>query len=194
MLRYFMTNAAIQTPVPMTIDEYLVWDEEREVDGRFELHGGRIVKANAETHAHAVVKFRMAKALDRAIVQARLSCQVLPDGMAVAAGKDTVFEPDAQVYCGPTLANETLLVPSPVIVVEVLSPSPRRRDIGIKLTRYFLNESIQHYLIVVIEDRKIIHHQCAADGEIRTRIFASGDLVLDPPGLVVPVADVFGNA
>ena len=177
----------------MSIDDYLVWDEERAFDGRFELHGGRVVKANAETLAHAVVKFRMANALHRAIAQARLSCQVLPDGMAVAAGNDTVFEPDAQVYFGPPLADDTLLVRGPIIVVEVLSPSTRRNDIGIKMTRYFLNESIQHYLMVVIEDRKIVHHKRMPDGDIATRIVGSGDLVLDPPGIIIAVADVFAE-
>lgn len=190
---FAMKNAAFQSPPPMTIDEFLVWREEREFDGRFELHGGRVVEANAETLAHAVVKFRMAKALDRAILRAQLPCQVLPDGMAVTAGINTVFEPDAQVYCGERLADDSLLVPNPVIVVEVLSPSTRRRDIGIKLTRYFLNETIQHYLIVVIEDRKIIHHRRLSGGDIATRIVASGEILLDPPGLVLPVNEVFAE-
>ena len=189
-----MSNTAIQEPAAMTIEQYLVWDEEREIDGRFELHDGRIVRANAERVAHAVVKFKLSVALDRAIQRANLECQLLPDGMAVAAGKNSVFEPDAQVYCGPPLDGNTLLVPGPVIVVEVLSPSTQRRDFGIKMTRYFLNESIQHYLIVVIEDRKIVHHRRLPGGNIGTRIVANGDLVLDPPGLVVPMAEVFPDS
>ena len=177
----------------MTIDEYLVWDEEREINGRFELHDGRIVKANAERLVHAVIKMKIAAALERSIQRAGLPCQALPDGMAVAAGNNSVFEPDAQVYCGAALPGDTLLVPGPVIVVEVLSPSTRRRDIGIKMTRYFLNESIQHYLMVVIEDRKIVHHKRMPDGDIATRIVAGGDLVLDPPGLVLPVDEIFAE-
>ena len=177
----------------MTIEEYLAWDQEREIGGRYELHNGKIVEANAERLAHAVVKGRVYSALEKAIAQAGAPCQVLPDGMAVAAGKNTVFEPDAQVYCGPPLDDDTLLVPSPLIVVEVLSPSTRRKDIGIKMTRYFLNESIQHYLMVVIEDKKIVHHKRMPGGEISTRIIAGGDLELDPPGLIVPVAGIFGH-
>ena len=175
----------------MTIEQYLVWDGEREIDGRFELHDGRVVRANAERLVHAVVKFKIASALERAVQKARLACLVLPDGMAVAAGQNTVFEPDAQVYCGPPLADDTSLIPGPVIVIEVLSPSTRRNDLGIKMVRYFLDDSIRHYLIVVIEDRKIIHHRRAADGDIRTRIVASGDISLDPPGLVLPMAEIF---
>ena len=175
----------------MTIEQYLVWDEEREIDGRFELHDGRVVRANAERIVHAVVKFKIASALERAVERSKLPCQVLPDGMAVAVGRNSVFEPDAQVYCGPPLADDTLLVPVPVIVVEVLSPSTRRRDIGIKMTRYFLNESIQHYLMVVVEDRKIVHHRRLPGGDIATRIIASGELVLDPPGLVLPITEIF---
>ena len=177
----------------MTIEEYLVWDAEREIDGRFELHRGQVVKANAERISHAFVKGNIRNAFHNAIRARGLPCHALPDGMAVPVGDDTVFEPDAQVYCGERLAPDTVLIRHPVIVVEVLSPFTRRTDLGIKMVRYFLNESIQHYLIVVIEDRKIIHHQRASDVDIRTRIDAGGDIVLDPPGLVLAVADVFGD-
>ena len=186
-----MTIVASNLPTSMTVDQFLAWDDEREIEGRFELHDGRIVEANSERYIHSVVKHRIVVAFERAIERGGLPCVAVADGMAVAAGNNSVFEPDAQVHCGPPIDDDALLVPGPVVVVEVLSPSTRRKDIGIKMTRYFLNQSIQHYLMVVVQDRKIVHHKRMPDGNISTRIIATGDLVLDPPGLVVPMVEVF---
>ena len=51
--------------------------------------------------------------------------------------------------------------------------------------------SIRHYLIVDPEGAAITHHRRMESGTIETTVFSRGDLMLDPPGLVVPLADVF---
>jgi Uma2 family endonuclease len=63
-------------------------------------------------------------------------CEALPDGMTVRVEEQTAFEPDAVVYCGPRIDGDAVEVPSPVIIVEVLSPGSRSLDLGSKLYRY----------------------------------------------------------
>src|SRR5437868_4471900 len=63
----------------------------------------------------------------------KLPCHVMPDGMTVRIADTTAYEPDALIYCGPRLPPSSLLVPNPIIVVEVLSPSPQHIDAGTKL-------------------------------------------------------------
>lgn len=186
-----MSDADQKYPGRMNVAQFLAWSDEQEDGARFELHYGQVHKAQSERLDHAVVKSRVFMALRQAIVSAKLHCHALPDGMAVPIDEDMVFEPDAQVYCGVELSPETVLVRHPIIVIEVLSPATRRYDLTVKLINYFRNPSIEHYLVVAIGERKIIHYRRPREGEIDTRIIAQGALALDPPGLSLQIADIF---
>ena len=172
----------------MTVDEYLAWGEGRE--GRFELRDGAVVSMSPERLAHLETKGGVFLALSDAIRQAKLPCQVLPDGATVRISDRTAFEPDALVRCGPRLSPSTLEFQDPVIVVEVLSPSTEAYDRGAKLEGYFSLRSVQHYLIVDADRRKIVHHKRGAGDVIETRILAAGPLRLDPPGFDLTVEDL----
>ncbi|MDQ2884449.1 MAG: Uma2 family endonuclease [Actinomycetota bacterium] len=100
-----------------------------------------------------------------------------------------MYEPDALVSCGPRLPGETIIIPDPIIIVEVLSPSTQSVDLGSKLEDYFRIESVRHYLIVNAERQAIIHHERATDGSIATRIIRDGTVRLDPPG--IELQDIF---
>jgi Uma2 family endonuclease len=179
-------------PTPrMTVDEFLAWAEER--PGRYELCDGEVVAMSPEQALHARTKFAVQSALDRAIAAAHLPCRMLPDGMTVRVNERTAYEPDALVYCGPPLADAAVLVPEPIILVEVLSPSTRRVDATRKLTDYFRLPSVHHYLIVDAGHRVVIHHRRGAD-IIETRIAYEGELNFDPPGLTLAVADLLPRA
>lgn len=78
-----------------------------------------------------------------------------------------------------------------MIVVEVLSPGPAVRDHGAKLEGYFSLSSAIHYLILDADSRKTIHHKRGQGDVIETRIVSDGVSRLDPPGLEIPVADMF---
>jgi Uma2 family endonuclease len=175
-------------PPPMTVDEFLVWGEGRE--GRFELENGTVVAMAPERVEHAEAKAAIHAALAAACRAVGLGCRALPDGMTVRVDAGRAYEPDALVYCGPRLPREAVTVEAPVVVVEVLSPSTAQRDMADKLAGYFRVASIQHYLIVDPDGRRVIHHQRGEGDLVLTRIAAGGALVLEPPGLAVRVADL----
>ncbi len=174
----------------MTVDEFLVWAEAQ--PGRYELHGGEVFSMAAERTAHAKIKFAVQTSLVNGIRKAGLLCHMLPDGMTVRITNDTAHEPDALVYCGEELPPDAIEVPNPVIVVEVLSPSTRRIDASKKLGGYFSLQSVHHYLIVDPDGPPLIHHQRQADGTILTRLIPDGEVLLDPPGFSIQMADIFG--
>jgi Uma2 family endonuclease len=174
----------------LTVDEYLSWAAGQ--PGRYELYHGTVSMMSPEGAGHAEVKFAMQTALAAGIRARRLPCYMMPDGMTVRIDKQTAFEPDALVYCGAKVARAALEIPNPVIVVEVLSPSTRRIDVSKKLTLYFRLPTVAHYLIVDIEQRVILHHARSTGDTILTRIVREGTIELDPPGLELAVADVFG--
>ena len=56
-----------------------------------------------------------------------------PDGMTVELNPRAAFEPDALVVGPPPTDLNTMEIPNPVIVVDILSPSTAADDHGIKL-------------------------------------------------------------
>ena len=129
-----------------------------------------------------------------AIRRAGLPCEAVTDSVAVRITARTAYQPDALVYCGPRQPAKTREVAAPVILVEVLSPSTALRDDARKLVDYFTLPSVMHYLILDPVDRALVHHKRGDGGLIETRHASEGTLRLDPPGLDLAVADLFGEA
>ena len=175
----------------MTVDEYLAWAEDR--PGRFELYAGTVYAITPERAGHAKVKYAVQTALREAIRRAGIACHMLPDGMTVRIDAHTAHEPDALVYCGQEISDMALEVSSPVIVVEVLSPSTRHIDASAKLAGYFCVPAVQHYLIVDPDQRLVIHHARSEGDVVATRILHDGRIALDPPGIEVAVADFYSS-
>jgi Uma2 family endonuclease len=176
----------------MTVEEFLAWSERS--PGRYELVDGRIFAQAAERAAHAKIKGEVFVALREAIRRAGAPCHALPDGMAVRVDARTVFEPDAQVYCGPPLPDDALILETSIIVVEVISPSTGRNDALGKLEGYFRLSSVRHHLILSPDEPLVIHHARGEGETIETRIFLSGVVALDPPGLKLDLTEIYGAA
>jgi Uma2 family endonuclease len=175
-----------------TADEFIAWALEQP-EGRFELHNGGVIAMAPERVTHAIAKLNATIALRDAIGARGLACQALPDGMSVRVNDRTVYEPDALVRCGPPLPGDTVQITDPVIVVEVVSPSSRGIDRGVKLAGYFSTPSVRHYLIVDTDTRTVIHHHRGEEGRIEVRILHDGPLTLDPPGLAIEARDIFAG-
>jgi Uma2 family endonuclease len=175
----------------MTVEEFLAWAEAQE--GRYELDDGQAVAMSPEQGQHLRVKGAVFLALVAAIKRGGLPCEAFPDGATVRIDTHTAFEPDALVNCGQRMGDAEVVAPSPVIVVEVLSPSTGYRDNAHKLANYFRVPSIQHYLIVDPNVRRIVHHKRGLGDVLETRICAEGTIKLDPPGLEIAAEDVFAG-
>jgi Uma2 family endonuclease len=176
----------------MTVDEYLAWAMDH--PGRYELFQGEVFAMSPETVGHASAKVAIYSGLAEGIRRRGLACHAVPDGITVRVDDATAYEPDAQVYCGEKLPPTALEVPSPVIVVEVLSPSTRRIDVSTKLSGYFRLPSVAHYLIVDLKQQVIVHHARGSGDAILTRIIRDGSIALDPPGLELAVGDAISSA
>src|SRR3974377_2171953 len=174
----------------MTVDEFLPWAEAQE-RGRYELHDGEGIALSPERAAHWTAKGSVFIALREAIGSAGMKCHAVPDGATVRISQRTAFEPDALVYCGDKVARDSLEVPNPVIVVEVLSPGTQVTDLRDKLRVYFTVASVHHYLIVDPEKQLIIHHARGEGDALQTRLLTAGELHLSPPGISVSVASFF---
>ena len=174
----------------MTVEDYLDWATDR--PGRYELVNGRPIKMSPETTGHIKVKSYAWLALLEAVQQSEQNLIAVGDGATVKITSNTAFEPGALVYAGPELPGSEMIVPAPIIVVEVISPTSGSRDSGSKLRGYFQVRSVQHYLIVDPDEETVVHHRRGTGSDILTRtIDANGTLDLEPPGLKLAVARFF---
>jgi Uma2 family endonuclease len=182
-----MSDAAGQQ---MSVDEFLAWADGRE--GKWELHDGRVVAMAPEMAVHARIKAYAVAALIAALRRKGGDCGVYADGLAVRTTHRRAFIPDVLVTCPPT-PDRTMETTTPLIVVEVLSPSTAAFDHGAKLEGYFSLESLAHYLLIDPERRVVIQHSRGREGVIETRILRDGELKLDPPGLAFAFGELFGD-
>lgn len=173
-----------------TADEFIAWALEQPT-GRFELSNGHVVAMAPERASHNQAKLNAAIALRGAIGARGIPCRVMTDGMAVRIDDLTVYEPDALVRCGSPLPGDAIEVVDPIVVVEVVSPSSRGVDRGVKLASYFSLPSVRHYVIVDVDRRVVIHHWRGEEGTIAAEILFDGSLALYPPGLEIDIRDVF---
>ena len=170
----------------MTRDEFHAWVNQQP-SGRFERIDGIVVAMAPERASHNLRKGAVRDALRRAVSNAGLtSCQVFGDGMTVQV-ENSDFEPGALLRCGPRLPSDATKVPDPLVLVEVLSPDSGTRDRATKLRAYFKLPSVQHYLIVWPDEQRIVHHARKPDGQIATQVLGTGDISLDPPGIISTV-------
>ena len=170
----------------MDADQFLVWSDGPEDDTKFELVDGVVVAMAPERVIHAETKGLVYERLRSAVRVGKLRCQVLIDGVGVRVGTRNTYIPDVLVRCGEPLGADEQEANDPVIVVEVLSPSTGRVDLGKKLIGYFALPSLFHYLIVSPGERTVLHHQRRPDGVIETRMIVDGAAVtLNPPGIVL---------
>jgi Uma2 family endonuclease len=176
-------------PRRMTVAEFLDWAA-AQPRGRYELVRGEVVAMAPDRLWHLLVKGAAFRALGDAVKRAGLPCTVFPDGATVVIDNEHSREPDAAVQCGGVTDLNTMILESPLIVVEVTSPSSERDDTGEKLVEYFSVPSIQHYLIINPAKKVVTHHARSRSGDIATRIASTGEIDLSPPGMTVSVAEL----
>jgi Uma2 family endonuclease len=173
----------------MSRGEFRRWCAEQ--DGkRYERVDGEPVAMSPETRGHTRLKYRIWQALDAAVVDLGLPCEVVGDGATVEINEEIDYEPDVSVECGESVSGKELSVKNPVIVVEVLSRRTKGVDSGEKIGEYFKVPSIMHYLICHA-DKKMVVHLRRGDSQWNTTMVPGGMLTLDPPGVTINLDDIY---
>jgi Uma2 family endonuclease len=103
-----------------------------------------------------------------------------------------VFVPDLVVVGDPASITERAIERAPLLVVEILSPSTRKVDRGLKAERY-AELGVPHYWILDPVDRRLECHRLDA-GVYRLVVEASGETTLTHPdwdGLSIDLATLW---
>ncbi len=173
----------------MTAEEFAIWAEARP-GKHWELFDGKPRMQQSQTWGHQEAVMALYRLLYAAIRDGKLDLFVGSQGLVVKSGPRTAFEPDVVVFSG-RIAKTDIIVPEPLIVVEVLSPSTERKDLTVKLAGYFDVPAVEHYLIADWEAAELIHYRRAGNAIAKPVILREGVLTLDPPGIGIALADIF---
>jgi Uma2 family endonuclease len=104
-----------------------------------------------------------------------------------------VVQPDVIVICDPEKVNEDNKYEGiPTLVVEVLSPSTKGKDMVIKLNLY-MKSGVMEYWVVDLDNRNIFQYSFSGERDILSLNFLkNGDTVKSVvfEGLEIPVSDL----
>lgn len=175
---------------PMTVEEYLAYDEASNI--RNEFIDGEILPMTGGTNSHSVIIAYTIAALVNLLVDA--DCVVRSSDMRVRVDATKYVYPDVSVVCGEAEFEDdkevTLL--NPTVVVEVTSPSSIITDHVEKVALYGAVPSIQGYLILD-QERVFAEWYTRADDGWRLRQFndSNAEIALEPLGCSLQLAQVY---
>lgn len=129
----------------MTVDEFLQWEDG--TDTRYELLDGIVVAMAPPAPPHGILFARLAGAIDAAL-RSRPPCVVQGEAGIVRPDRDdSCYVADLAVTCEP-LRAEDRLIRSPVLIVEILSPSTASYDRQRKVADYRQIASVDEILLI----------------------------------------------
>ena len=134
----------------LKIEEYTTEDIYALPDGqRAELIDGVIYNMAPPTFRHQYLITKLVAKIDRYIDTKKGNCIVIPSPFAVFLNNDnkTYVEPDISVICDNKKIDGYGCNGAPDWVIEIVSPSTKNMDYGIKLFKY-RNSGVREYWIV----------------------------------------------
>lgn len=136
-----------------TLDDYYAIPDEY----RTELIDGVIYDMATPTIVHQIVCAEIGYRLINYVEKKKGKCIVLPAAVDVQLDCDnkTMVQPDIQVVCKKDKLKKRNIYGAPDFIVEVLSPSTRKKDIYIKKEKY-QKAGVREYWMVDTEKERVI--------------------------------------
>ncbi len=179
-------NVTVRTPL-MTQEQFLDWAERQEAP--YEFDGYQPVDMTGGNRNHAQLCGNLAYALRKRLEGT--TAFVLPEAGIATIGS-AVRYPDVLITFtnGPGTAR---LMPDPVVVFEVVSPTSGRIDHAVKLREYRAIPSIRRYVIVDNTGPDItVHARIAGEMDWTANAVTAGEMLTIPEvGINVPVDEIF---
>jgi Uma2 family endonuclease len=154
-----------------SLEEYLALEEQGEE--RLEFEDGVLVAMAGEPRQHNYIVSNLVAALweqTRAkkcrLVHQNVKLQIAsgkPKRKGVLRPKSKLYYPDLMIACGPA-PDDPRIEYAPCFLLEVLSPSTASRDKGLKMESYLSLKSLEVYILVDPDFRKVEVYRRTAQG------------------------------
>ena len=174
----------------LTMDEFLAWENAQ--PERNEYHQGEVFAMVGGRRTHGRVVSNLNRRLSEQLEGT--PCQVFAEGMKVQIANDTLLYPDVFVTCDKADLATEMIFRAPVLVIEVLSPSTQSYDRSKKFALYRRLASLQEYILVDPETRRVEGFRRGAD-DLWVLHDMSQDLVMRAASVdcTVPLDAVFAG-
>ncbi len=173
-------------PKPMTIDEFVAWEERQEL--RYEYDGLLARAMSGGTGAHAAIQ---ANLLGLLFGRLRGSpCRAVGSELKVRTDTSVRY-PDALITCS-RLDPQSTFAPDPVVIFEIISRSSARDDLGAKNAEYQTLPSLKRYVVLhqSLAAAEVFHRD--AEGEWNYEfVSAEGALDMSEVGVTVPLSEIY---
>ena len=157
---------------PMTMEEFLAWEEHQETKHEFD--GFAPVAMVGVREGHADIQANLIAALHNRLHGK--PCRVLGSDLRVRTER-TIRYPDAMVICGASNAGRTV-ADDPVVLFEIVSDSSSARDRVAKNFEYRTIAALQRYVII---EQTVIGAEVYSRGESWAgRVFGPGSVLSLP--------------
>lgn len=174
ILPFYLKTCRMREPVVPQLDaeEFLRWEARQ--DAKFELHDGFVLSFAGGSADHDRISFNL-----RTILEALYPapCRSFGTDLKIRVGTSSFFYCDAGVVCSD-LSPKATFVETPCVVGEVLSSSTRAYDIVEKRSNYRSMPSVDHYVIVHVESRRMEVDSRKSDGTWSTTCYDDGTAYL----------------
>ncbi len=179
----------------MSDEDYLEFNERS--PAKMDFLGGVVYAMAGGTNFHAFLGAAIGAAIGTAL-HTRLrgrGCFTLGSNMLVSTpAKYAVFYPDATRVCGKMI-NSSAPITEPILIVEVLSASTRKYDLGAKPSEYRLIPSLRHIVFVDSQAKGAqVYLRGGSEGWPGfpvTYALLTDSLELSEPAISIPLAELY---
>jgi Uma2 family endonuclease len=174
---------------PMTLDEFLRWDDGTET--HYELIGGFPVAMAPPAEAHRILAVRLVSRIDSALTARRPCNAQIEAGVIRPDRADTYFVADIAATCAP-IEPRRQAIEDPFLIVEILSPSTERHDRRTKLPTYRQIPTMQEILFIDSDGIYAeLHRRSGAQWITEILRGADARLALNSVGIEIPLAELY---
>jgi Uma2 family endonuclease len=172
----------------MSLADFLAWENAQAT--RHEFWRGEVFAMVGARRVHGMVGLNLATALKLHLKGS--PCRAFVESMKVQTADDALFYPDVFVTCDPRDLKTEMVFRHPKLVVEVLSESTQAYDRGLKFAAYRQIGSLQEYLLVDPDTRRVEVFRRNERGNFEL-VDQTGtpELVLESVGLRLAMDEVF---
>ena len=173
----------------MSREDFLAWAEGQQL--RYEFDGFAPVAMTGGTNNHGTISRNINGQLYLRL-RGRACQSMTAEGGGVATIGNAVRYPDATVTCSRLVGTERL-IPDPVVVFEVLSPSSMHTDLVEKPIEYNTVASIRRYVIIEQAKVEVRCYVRTESGEwtLAPSLYVGASLDLPEIGITLPLMDIY---
>lgn len=175
--------------IHLSAEEFLAW-EETQVE-KHEFVAGEVFAMTGARQDHVIVSLNLASALKQGLRGTPCRTYIADMKLQVEAA-DAFFYPDVMVSCHPEDRLAKHYLSHPKLIVEVLSDSTADYDRGGKFVAYRKLDSLQEYLIIDVDNRRVECFRRTNDSDWLLHDYVGeADCELTSLGLNLPMAEIF---